>query len=386
MLGVFVIFALGADDVFVAVDKWKNARLQNPNATVQKIATIALPDAASAMLLTTLTTSAAFFGTAVCPVAPIRCFAVFVGLMILFDYFLCVLLVFPALVIYDNRRGKGNCCCETTCRRKRDDESTIEEDTEQAQGLEVEPSLIHRILTKYYRLLHKVRWPLLAICGAAFIYTAVKAASLDLPTSSDVRLYDENDNQFEQNFVWRKNLLYDVLQKKGGSEAYVVWGITPTDNGELNNPEVWSSLVLDDSFAPSDPEAQVFLRDFCDGFFSNDFAGNVTSDYACPMNRFDDWLQVQSVSDAPDSTYQANCGTASSVPVPTADFDACMSAWAAQEEENTVLSRQGKVEVMYIKFSSRVRYDSSYDDLDKEWKIIEDYMDSLDAPAGARGG
>ena len=62
-IGVFVVFALGADHVFVAVDKWKNARLDNPGATTEEIAAKALPDAASAMLLTTSTTAIAFFGT-----------------------------------------------------------------------------------------------------------------------------------------------------------------------------------------------------------------------------------------------------------------------------------------------------------------------------------
>jgi hypothetical protein len=53
-IGVFVIFALGADDIFVAVDKWKNARLGRRNATTERIAAIALPDAAGAMFLTTV--------------------------------------------------------------------------------------------------------------------------------------------------------------------------------------------------------------------------------------------------------------------------------------------------------------------------------------------
>jgi hypothetical protein len=71
LLGIFVIFALGADDVFVAVDKWKNARLASPGAPPQEIAAKVFPDAALAMLLTALTTAVAFFGTAVCPVSPI---------------------------------------------------------------------------------------------------------------------------------------------------------------------------------------------------------------------------------------------------------------------------------------------------------------------------
>ena len=53
-IGCFVVFAIGADDVFVAVDKWKNARLSAPHASIREIAVVALPSAARAMLLTTV--------------------------------------------------------------------------------------------------------------------------------------------------------------------------------------------------------------------------------------------------------------------------------------------------------------------------------------------
>ena len=45
-IGVFVLFALGADDVFVAVDKWKNARIAHPEASTEYVAAVAFPDAA----------------------------------------------------------------------------------------------------------------------------------------------------------------------------------------------------------------------------------------------------------------------------------------------------------------------------------------------------
>lgn len=53
-LGVYVVFAIGADDVFVACDKWKNVRLEYPHATTEEIASLALPDAAAAMFLTSV--------------------------------------------------------------------------------------------------------------------------------------------------------------------------------------------------------------------------------------------------------------------------------------------------------------------------------------------
>jgi Patched family len=53
-IAVFVVFSVGSDDTFVAVDKWKNARLDYPTASIQQIAAIALPDAASAMFTTSV--------------------------------------------------------------------------------------------------------------------------------------------------------------------------------------------------------------------------------------------------------------------------------------------------------------------------------------------
>ena len=60
-IGVFVVFALGADDIFVAVDKWKNARIANKDGSVEEVAAKALPDAAGAMFLTTVSDEDAWF-------------------------------------------------------------------------------------------------------------------------------------------------------------------------------------------------------------------------------------------------------------------------------------------------------------------------------------
>jgi hypothetical protein len=248
-IGVFVVFALGAGDIFVAVDKWKNARLEHPSASTEYIAAVAFPDAASCMFLTTLTTAVAFFATAICPVAPIKMFAIFCGLLIIFDYIMNILLVFPALCIYDKAlvaKGHQNvswfitctCCGVFALKGENDDDEEIEDvdDTtndKHNDSLEEEfkPNLIRKILLLFYRGLHFVRWPLLALCIVAIITTAYFASTLEMPTSSDVRLLDDSI-QFEQNYLWRQNLLSEALEKAGGSQAYVIWGVQPADTGD----------------------------------------------------------------------------------------------------------------------------------------------------------
>lgn len=387
-IGVFVIFALGADDVFVAVDKFKNARLAHPDDSVQKIAAIAFPDAANAMLLTTTTTAVAFFGTAVCPVAPIRCFAVFVGLLVVFDYIMCVVLVFPALVIYDNTQ-KSNCCCDIACCFKCFSKQSDRE-KKPFYNIDTNANLIRRLLTGYYNVLHKFRWPVLAICAVATGLFAYYAARLKPPTSSDVRLFSEDDNQYEQNFEWRKNILSEVIERQGGSVCTVAWGLTPADTGNRNDPQESSQVVLDESFDPSSEEAQTFLRDFCSMFYEEDFASPVSDTYACPINRFETWLQQQSLlffantTDGTGLDYEAYkyCGGATGLPMSSDNFGPCALAWANSTASTGIYGRNGRVEIMTAEFNSRVRFDSEFKVLNEEWNLIEDHIENLKKPQG----
>jgi len=408
-IGIFVVFALGAGDVFVAVDKWKNARLEYPKASTEYVAAVALPDAASAMFLTTLTTAVAFFATAICPVAPVQMFAIFCGLLIVFDYIMNVLLVFPALCIYDRAlfqsggHGNVNCCISCSCfgfmkpvrptseddddQKQDDEESDVENGKVADLERDLKPSLIRRILLGFYDVLHYARWPLFVASLTAFGVSVYFASTLELPTSSDVRLLAEK-SQFEQNYVWRQNLLSKTLEKEGGSQAFVIWGVKPADTGDQSDPGSWSQLVLDPDFFASSEESQLYLHDFCDKLFAEDFASTIHADYSCPMQRFNSWLEEESAAASPDPVYTHDCANATGIPVDPHHFDACIGNWARAYGETSILLRHNKVQVMFLPFVSRIRYDGHYDELDDEWNMIENWMDRQNraAPSNLKNG
>lgn len=378
-IGIFVVAALGADDVFVAVDKWKNARNEHPHATTEEIACVALPDAAGAMFLTTITTCVAFFATAICLVAPIRCFAVFCGLLIFFDYVMDIALIFPALCIYDKwlMNGNANCCVSIRSKRKgstNGKENTSEQNIDGKPGID-NTSLIHRILSTYYKYLHMFRWPVLAlfIIGlGVFIYFA---STLRLPDSSDVRLLPE-DHQFELSLKWRQRLLMQQYVSGSGSVVQIVWGLRAEDNGNINNPDDLSSLVLDDTFAPGSTESQIYLQRMCSRLFENEFALLPYADYVCPINGFDSWLNEQSVSSSPDEEYIAYCSDATALPMPSDSFDDCFIAWSKNYGNMDVLAKNGKVQVLLLNVKSTAYFTDSYTTLKKEWDNFETWLDS----------
>jgi hypothetical protein len=304
-------------------------------------------------------------------------FAIFCGLLIMFDYFLCCFLVFPALCIYDTKlmAQKSGCCNACHClERKRDEE---DEDDDKL-------SLIHRILIGYYRLLHRFRYFLLVLSLGAFGAATWGATTLELPTSSEVRLVDVDAVQFEQNFQWREKLLMSALEKTGGSEVLFGFGLTAADTGDLNDPEKWSQMVLDSTFDAAPEESQKFLESFCPELFSQDFAILPEEGFECAFNRFATWLEEQSASASPDEGYIANCGGATGIPVPEANFDACLIEWSKQNIESSILSNEGKVRIIFLPFVSRVRFDSPFDVMESEWNLVENWTKdtAASAPAG----
>ena len=376
-VGVFVIFALGADHIFVAVDKWKNARIENEDATTEEIAAKALPDAAQAMFLTSLTTAVAFFASAICPVAPVKLFSIFCGLLISLDYIMDVLILFPALCIYDGFRSSNNCfvhfgTCKT--RMKKLGESKNNEDV---------PSLIHRILSRYYGVLHKFRWVSLVACIAAIGVCSYFATKLHQPVSNDLRVLNSS-TEYERAHEWKSKLLIDVLQQQSGGTAYVVFGVAAADTGNHNDPSSWTTLELDETFDPSTEPAQIFLRDYCDRFLSQDFAKLNSADYVCAINNFDNWLQIQATAELPDDTYQAYCAGETGMPLSQDAFHPCLSAWAQKVNEKFISSRNGIVKIIHFPFTSNIQHSSPNSMIQDEWHAIEDWMqrDNANAPDG----
>jgi len=141
-----------------------------------------------------------------------------------------------------------------------------------------------------------------------------------------------------------------------------------------DNPASWTTLELDSDFNAAATDAQKHLLGFCDDMFEREFAKKVSVDFECAINRFDQWLVDESTSATPSQEYSSNCGGAQAVPVAEGDFDACIAAWADKVGDTTILSWEGKVRIILFPFSSRVRYDDHYDDLDSEWNLIEDWM------------
>eukprot|EP01051_Picozoa_sp_SAG22_P023994 SAG22_NODE_6446_length_854_cov_1.358940_1_plen_220_part_10 len=114
-LAIYIILAIGADDIFVFMDAWRQSEFMGPevNKNLHTRMAYAFSRAAKAMLITSATTFGAFVATAVSPLGEVATFGLFTALLVVANY-IFVITYFPAAILLYHRwfeHTQGVCCC-----------------------------------------------------------------------------------------------------------------------------------------------------------------------------------------------------------------------------------------------------------------------------------
>ena len=100
IIAIFLVCGIAADDIFVFNDAWKQSEYFIQNNKKRRMA-YAFRRGSRAMTVTSATTAAAFYANIISPVMPIRAFGIFAGTLIPINFFLVVLMMPPAVIIYE---------------------------------------------------------------------------------------------------------------------------------------------------------------------------------------------------------------------------------------------------------------------------------------------
>lgn len=170
ILALFIILGIGADDVFVFVDTWKETA-HNKYISLAHRMSDCYRRAALAMMYTSLTTAIAFIVSATSPFMGVNTFGVFAGLLVFVNY-CSVIIFFPTVVtMYHLYFERFKCCC--CCPKK-----SVEDLEKPADTTHHRKNPIVRFFKgPYFRFVtHKIaRWFILAFFAikiAVFCYFA----------------------------------------------------------------------------------------------------------------------------------------------------------------------------------------------------------------------
>lgn len=144
-------------------------------------------------------------------------------------------------------------------------------------------------------------------------------------------------------------------------------------------------MLIDESFVPRELESQLYLRDFCERLFDQDFTAKQYPEYECAINQFDSWLLEQSSSLSPDDAYVNNCNGASTLPLPEDVFDQCIISWSQAVNNKDVLQENGTVRILIINALASIDLMASIPEIDDEWNRFEKFLkeESNTAPSGS---
>jgi len=118
ILSVFVVLGVGADDIFVFVDAWRqSASMPTPiSSSVTSRLIFTQRRATSAVFNTSLTTAIAFFATGVSPIMPLAAFGTYAALAIVMNFLLMVFWWPAVMMVWElHLRGARLCGCCIIC-------------------------------------------------------------------------------------------------------------------------------------------------------------------------------------------------------------------------------------------------------------------------------
>lgn len=274
VLCLFIVAAIGADDIFVFMDAYKQSAHKGKDVlqSLESRMSWVYRRSGSAMLITSATTCSAFLCTVASPIASTRSFGIFAALVILFDYILVMTLFCTAVVIYHNRFEQPGCCCASGgCFMM--DVSPTEKALKNADSDEGLPQdkISHFFREKFAGFILKGRnrgflsLPFLVWIAAATYYTT---------TLEPTKTYEQNldeDHPLQRSVNILRNE-FPQTERDRGVSIYYMWGIDDVDRNGVNqlyDPEYIGNATFSDTFV-FDEQCQTAMLDLCDALKTED--------------------------------------------------------------------------------------------------------------------
>jgi hypothetical protein len=284
ILAIFVVLGVGADDVFVFYDAFKQSAYEPPriSGTILGRVTYTAERASKAIFVTSFTTMMAFLATAMSKVMPIAAFGILSATMIFVLFAVNVLLFPPALVLYS--KYFSTCCSCSPCgptKKATDvgggrDKSTITVITASGRdaGKDAEAAVEEmdmgklRPIERFYRgpffrfISSPARYVIVASFLALLVIGIVLAAQLETPAEQEQWYPSEHMMQAFSNNRGR----FMSSDEDRVVMVDLIWGLEGMDIAGVNRwkPSERGSLQLQPNFDASSEAAQRFLLQVCD--------------------------------------------------------------------------------------------------------------------------
>jgi len=266
ILCIFIVMAIGADDIFVFMDSYKQSASAGPDvlSSFETRMSWVYRRSGSAMLLTSITTCCAFLVTISFPIVGIRSFGIFAAFVIIFDYFLVMSLFCTATIIYHNHFETKAGCCNCSC-RKCDPTSTEIAKKKDEDGEEPTVDPISRFFEEKVTpfMLSGRNRIIIGVVLLIWVIISIIFVSRLQPTTNAEEFLDENHPlQIGATILDRE---FEKTEQDAPSKIYLTWGLEDANRKGVNqlfDPEFVGTPTFAENFVFS-PTCQSAILQVC---------------------------------------------------------------------------------------------------------------------------
>ncbi|GAU93020.1 hypothetical protein RvY_05020 [Ramazzottius varieornatus] len=330
LLACVIMISIGSDALIIYARLWRLAKTEKNDGKFEKVIQATVCHAAKAIFLASATASASLFADCASPIVAIRCFGIFAGLTILIHSLFAVTWIPAFFVVSDKWSLSSSICDFLFYKHPRDNKPALCRFFQHAQ-------LCHSSLCDCFDcfrvafekilpcIVIRFKWVWVSIfclltvcsCFAIFVYPKLRLAS-----SQNFQLWSSS-HPWEQYQALKENFAFERLSQRARPPMPLrfVWGILPSNDSDLFDPEVIPSVRQDPSMDISSSSSQLWMLNFCYELEAQPFCQNCSDTMTsgkCFMKFFRAWTEIQ-----PDCQGPSVCCNSASFPFNDTVFELC---------------------------------------------------------------
>ncbi len=385
ILSILILIAVGADDVFVYFDAWQHVKEEYPNKSISFWVFKSMRHASLSIFVTSLTTASAFYSNFVSEIGAIKCFGIFCGTAILCNLLMMVTWIPAIIVIIElctkKWCSKVKCCnmCDILLFNMRKLSDTIF-------------GYIVPYMVIYVWYLWLILLTGMAICAVIIVFVHPR---LQLPESAEFKVF-RNDHPIEryaENLKFQFRFVKDTVENSRvvGQPITMIWGVKGNDNGNPLDPTSNPTLVFDDTFDLSLPEAQTWMLNLCLKVRNKPFVTAFYKQLECSIDLFNNFMKQDCYHESLEP-----CCRHRTPPFEPVIFKQCYPFYIKLLTYQVSLAwgiigvpffdAQSNIKAFKINFETTKVSTPAYHETNDFYQMIEDFMQEEKAPKSVSNG
>ncbi|XP_042543793.1 protein dispatched homolog 2 [Dipodomys spectabilis] len=400
LAALLLLSGVCVNHTLIFFDLWRLSKSQVPSGGLAQRVGRTMHHFGYLLLVSGLTTGAAFYGSYLSRLPTVRCFALFMGTAVLVHMGLTLVWLPASAVLHERYLARG-CLPRQAPRGGSDPLRLLLAIHRRVRGLRRVVSILSRLLFQRLLPCGVIKFRYIWICwfaalavGGGYIGGVSPRLQLPilLPAGGQVfrpsHPFERFDAEYRQQFLFE-----DLPPDEGGHLPVVlVWGILPVDTSDPLDPRSNSSLVSDPDFSVSTLEAQDWLLELChqarnQSFFSTQPKGWPT---LCLVEALQSWMESPSCARlGPDFC----CGQ-TDFPMAPQLFLHCLKMMALEQSPDGTrdlglrFDAHGNLAALVLQFQTNFPYSPEYGPVHHFYTEVSRWLASElgRAPSGLRRG